>query len=179
MHTDASFLSDFFQLVNSQTKEEFLETFPDPFLLQSKGLIDDCPSTAHFTTLRFKRVEPNTMLSPALREKGKLRVFKVRKDDLNAFADMITIGRASNNDISLPFASISKFHAYFKVDGDDCTLTDAGSTNGTFLNNDQLDPDKPSIMNDGDGLSVSPQTNFTFYRPGSFYDWVKDLLQTQ
>jgi len=178
MHTDASFLNDFYLLVNTQTKEEFLAAFPAPFLLQSKCLTEDDQKAAHFTTLRFRRDEPGTKLNPALREKGKLRVFKVRKESLNAFVDMITIGRANNNDISLPFGSISKFHAYFKVDGDIYTLTDAGSTNGTFLNNKQLDPDKPLEVKDGDGMSVSPQVEFTFYRPDSFYVWIKNLLQT-
>jgi hypothetical protein len=178
MHTDASFLCDFFLLVNAQTKEEFVESFPDPFLLQNKGLVEDGQNTPHFTTLRFKRDDLDSKLSPALREKGKLRVFKVKKENLNAFVDMITVGRASNNDISLPFGNISKFHAYFKVDGDTYTLTDAGSTNSTFLNNNQLKPDKPSEVNDGDGLSISPQADFIFYRPDSFYTWVKNLLQT-
>lgn len=176
MHTEPSFLSDYFLLVTSLTKEEFLKAFPDPVLLQNKGLLDESHQTAHFTTLRFKSNDLSAKLSPELRERGKFRVFKVKKANLNAFMDMITIGRASNNDISLPFSSISKFHAYFKVDGDAYTLTDASSTNGTFLNNSQLEPDKPLKVNDGADVSVSPKTDFTFYRPGTFYDWVKKLL---
>jgi pSer/pThr/pTyr-binding forkhead associated (FHA) protein len=51
----------------------------------------------------------------------------------NAFASMITVGRANNNDISIPANMVSKFHGYFMIGPDrSVSLTDAGSTNGTF-----------------------------------------------
>lgn len=48
---------------------------------------------------------------------------------------LITVGRASNNDVVIPDLSISRFHAFLKERGDGgYVLQDAGSTNGTTLN---------------------------------------------
>ena len=46
----------------------------------------------------------------------------------------VTVGRVPNNDIVVPDTSVSKFHAYFKVEGERYFLADAGSRNGTRLN---------------------------------------------
>jgi pSer/pThr/pTyr-binding forkhead associated (FHA) protein len=50
----------------------------------------------------------------------------------------VTVGRVANNDIVVPDTSVSKFHAFFKVEGDRYFLADAGSRNGTRLNSMQV-----------------------------------------
>ena len=62
---------------------------------------------------------------------------------------LITIGRATNNDISIPDLSISRFHAFLKVgETGSWQLQDAGSTNSTTVNG-------VSVPQQGHGSAVS------------------------
>ena len=57
------------------------------------------------------------------------------------FPSMITVGRTENNDIVLGDATISRFHAFFRVtEGNSLELGDAGSRNGTWLAGLRLPP---------------------------------------
>ncbi len=51
----------------------------------------------------------------------------------DVFPEMITIGRTANNDVVIPDATISKFHAYFRTTESGLEIVDAGSRNGTRL----------------------------------------------
>jgi hypothetical protein len=56
------------------------------------------------------------------------------------FESMITLGRTPNNDIVLADAQISRFHAFFRAHADRVEIGDAGSRNGTFVNDTRLVP---------------------------------------
>lgn len=58
-------------------------------------------------------------------------VHAIVKTTRNPFADMITVGRALNNDIIISDGGISKFHGYLRVTGAEVRYHDAGSTNGS------------------------------------------------
>ena len=59
----------------------------------------------------------------------------------SAFRKRISVGRATNQDILLRDASVSKSHAWFEVDETGTFhVADAGSTNGTKIENDTLEP---------------------------------------
>ena len=67
-------------------------------------------------------------------------VLPVRKVQ-STFPSMITVGRARNNDIVVPDALVSKFHAFFRqLDDGEWGLADAGSANGTKLGEVELAP---------------------------------------
>src|SRR5690242_2597304 len=66
------------------------------------------------------------------------------------FPSMITVGRTQNNDIVVPDTAISKFHAFFRLDGKSVELADAGSRNGTFVDNRRLAPKQPVRLKAGD-----------------------------
>lgn len=51
-----------------------------------------------------------------------------------------SIGRSENNDIILVGGNVSRWHAQLRFTGGQWHITDAGSTNGTFLNNIRLTP---------------------------------------
>ncbi len=64
----------------------------------------------------------------------RLVVFPVRRTG-RSVGHLITIGRASNNDVAIPDLSISRFHAFLKRgEAGGWQLQDAGSTNGTSVN---------------------------------------------
>src|SRR5689334_23533278 len=52
----------------------------------------------------------------------------------NPFPDRLTIGRATNCDVVIRFAFVSKVHAHLFVQGDKLTLRDNKASNGTFHN---------------------------------------------
>ena len=63
--------------------------------------------------------------------------------------DLVTIGRAPDNDIALAGdGNVSRYHAEIEKRGDDLWVIDLGSFNGTTLNGDKLEGEKP--LNDKD-----------------------------
>ncbi len=60
-------------------------------------------------------------------------VLFVEKSGRNPFATMITLGRASNNDLIVPAQTVSKFHASFARGPGGWLLTDQRSANGTWV----------------------------------------------
>ncbi len=64
----------------------------------------------------------------------------------------VTLGRASECEVSIPDTSVSRFHSRVEIGEDGChRVTDLGSTNGTFVNNVRT-TDGP--LADGDYLRV-------------------------
>ena len=67
----------------------------------------------------------------------------------------ISVGRLADNTLQIEDASVSSHHADLKLgDGGDYILTDAGSTNGTFLNGQELA--------EGDGRPLQAGDKVTF-----------------
>lgn len=62
---------------------------------------------------------------------------------------LLRIGRAPDNDIVLETPSVSRHHAVLSYDGQpQPTITDLGSTNGTFINGELLTEPRPLSPND-------------------------------
>ena len=80
------------------------------------------------------------------------KLYAVRKVQ-TLYQSMISVGRTSNNDIVLADASVSKFHAHFRLNGEVYYLLDAGSKNGTLLDGQQLVPKQPALVIDGAVIS--------------------------
>jgi len=75
-----------------------------------------------------------------------------RTDDAT-FLDRISVGRATNKDVVLRHASVSKFHAWFEMgDTGELYLADSDSTNGTIVNGRQLPPRELTRVQPGDHL---------------------------
>jgi hypothetical protein len=63
----------------------------------------------------------------------------------------INVGRASDSDLSLGHASVSKIHAALQMNREGTLLvTDTGSTNGTFINGRRLAYGEARTVEDGD-----------------------------
>ena len=61
------------------------------------------------------------------------------------------IGRASNCDLILDDASVSRWHARFLVTEETCVVADLGSRNGTFVNGDQIEQHE---LREGDRVAL-------------------------
>jgi FHA domain-containing protein len=80
------------------------------------------------------------------------QVVAVKKNPENPFPDRLTIGRATNCDVVIRFAFISKVHAHLFVQGDKLTLRDNKAANGTFHNHKKLDAASSRSIKLGDTL---------------------------
>ena len=82
-------------------------------------------------TTTEKPVTAAWRLSGQLRDEDQMRVFPI---DASPF----TVGRRSDQMLSIPAATVSGRHAEFRVEDDRLCLRDLGSTNGTFVNGERL-----------------------------------------
>ena len=95
----------------------------------------------------------------------------------DAFPSMITLGRTHNNDIVIDDVQVSKFHAFFKIDGDRIELHDAGSSNGTQVNGARLEPKGPGrVVRLGDLIVFGP-LEFALLSPADCWERLVDVLE--
>ncbi len=107
-------------------------------------------------------------------------LFRLRKDDTkrsNAFGVGVTLGRATNNDLVVDQASISRFHAFFQEDPKTHVwhVVDAQSANGTFLGDGQLIPNRPAPLHDHAQLRFG-DVDLRFFSPTAFEEFVRRQL---
>jgi pSer/pThr/pTyr-binding forkhead associated (FHA) protein len=69
-----------------------------------------------------------------------------------AYADRVSVGRAVSADVVLRHQSVSKSHAYFRLEGHIWQLSDAASKNGSQLNGDTLVAREPQTLRAGDRI---------------------------
>jgi DNA repair exonuclease SbcCD ATPase subunit len=72
-------------------------------------------------------------------------------DMLRLTGTMLTIGRTAENDIALASKMVSRHHARLLIGPTGIIVEDAGSTNGCFVNGEQV---KQHLMHDGDVLEL-------------------------
>jgi hypothetical protein len=98
-------------------------------------------------------------------------VLPVVKRQDGAFRERIGIGRASNVDVRLPFGEVSKYHAYVTHDGAQWTVTDATSSNGTFVRGAFVEPRVPTVLHDADDVGFG-SCRLRFYTAEGFVRFV-------
>lgn len=65
-----------------------------------------------------------------------------------------TLGRLDDNAYVLPEPSVSSHHCEIMAKGDDILVKDLGSTNGTFINENQLAAEKEGTLRPGQTLRL-------------------------
>ncbi len=73
----------------------------------------------------------------------------------------LTIGRAPDNQLVINDPQASSHHAQIFPEGQGYQLTDIGSTNGTFVNEQRLYPNSPRLLISGDVIRIG-NTNYTY-----------------
>jgi FHA domain len=93
--------------------------------------------------------------------------------------DNITLGRASTADIVVNDPAVSSVHAHFLLEVDDhpISVQDVGSSNGTFWNRHQLQPNDVKPLGAGDCLRFG-QTVFYYVTRSLLADLVKAAATT-
>jgi pSer/pThr/pTyr-binding forkhead associated (FHA) protein len=100
-----------------------------------------------------------------------LTVIPVQKVQ-SIFPSMITVGRTPNNDIVLWDANASKLHAFFRLDPGCFHLVDAGSLNGTWVDERPLAKDVPAPLASGQRVRFA-QTEFEFLDAPGCWLWLR------
>jgi diguanylate cyclase (GGDEF)-like protein len=75
----------------------------------------------------------------------------------------VVIGRSSKADIQIDQESISRNHAKLQHDGKVIRISDMGSTNGTYVNDEQI---KESVLRNGDFIKIG-RTIFKYIAGGN------------
>jgi pSer/pThr/pTyr-binding forkhead associated (FHA) protein len=88
---------------------------------------------------------------------------------------LITVGRTAKNDVTISDISVSRFHAFFKRSADGgFLLHDAGSTNGTIVNESSVSTKEtgpPSDVKSGDNIRFG-QVDVTFLEVDALRSYV-------
>ena len=93
---------------------------------------------------------------------GAVEVFPLMKKAGASFPDRITIGRTSNNDITIVDHSVSRLHAYVRKTDKGWVVADAGSKNGSWLRGEPLDARKEKLLTSREILRFG-DIELTFY----------------
>lgn len=86
-------------------------------------------------------------------------VVEIGGDSLSEFeycfeSGQVTLGRNTACNIQVPLDAVSDKHLSFVREGDAWLVADRGSTNGTRLNGDQLEPDRFRPLANGDRIQI-------------------------
>ncbi|MCG8455358.1 MAG: FHA domain-containing protein [Holophagales bacterium] len=151
------------------SREQFVEAFPRPALMVVYRGLDQAASEG---------MDPSQsgvqLLTVSVRSAAVLRYLSrvafVAKRPGNPFAHLISIGRSTNNDITIAVDSVSKVHGYV-VEGDTgWQFTDHGSTNGSRINGHSLEPSRKYSLGDGDVLQLGLEVMLELLLPATLYE---------
>ncbi|MBN1657677.1 MAG: FHA domain-containing protein, partial [Anaerolineae bacterium] len=101
----------------------------------------------------------NTMLIQKKPQHVAMLVDKKRPELKYDLTSTTNVGRGRSNQIVLDHPTISRHHAWIKIDGDSYLIFDVGSSNGTFVNDEKvLEPRK---LHNGDQVRFG-EADFMF-----------------
>ena len=178
MTPDFPSLPELIALAGKLSAKEFVGRFPHHYLItESVGSATASPDNL------FKTREVSTF--KATQQRGLLAVTPVvKREGVNPWSSMITLGRARNNDVPITDISVSKVHAWIRraegTEGSESeggfSITDAGSRNGTFVNGVAVSRE-PHPLPVGARLRLG-LVEFWFVDGGGLYDALRGGAQS-
>ena len=154
--------------------EDFLDAHPHPVLLHRP--FEGTPGMIGFRTDLTDTRSSLEELDKDLATRPDLLVTPLVKKEENLFPSRICVGRTRNNDLVIPHARISKFHAFFTRSDDGMWfVTDAGSTNGTYLDGKRLTPKRRARLEDRAIVSFGRHFHFRFHTPRGLFELLRSL----
>jgi len=117
---------------------------------------------------RAERVDEARLHGRVTAERSEMEIYPLAKKPGASFPDRITIGRTSNNDVVIADHSVSRLHAYVRQ-GDSWIVADAGSKNGSWLDETRLAPRRETELSPGAVLRLG-DVSATFYPAAALFD---------
>lgn len=143
------------------------------------GVFSTARSQAGFKT--FFDVDDGEESSKARTGRNQIRsgegfVWPLAKSGRNSFAEMITVGRATNNDIVIPSGTVSKLHGYFMQAPDGkWRFCDTGSMNGVWLRGKRVPARTTVDLADDDEILLGPDVPALFKTPEGLFELISKL----
>jgi pSer/pThr/pTyr-binding forkhead associated (FHA) protein len=95
-----------------------------------------------------ERVDGARLHGTVTAEATAMEIYPLAKKPGASFRDRITIGRTSNNDVVIVDHSVSRLHGYVRQ-GERWLFADAGSKNGSWLDDQGLEPRREAPLSTG------------------------------
>jgi hypothetical protein len=140
-------VTEYLRKARGVTQATFQQLYPHHFLYKHPKAATAGRSVGHEIDYATRTIDLNFDPMPNV-----MQIVPVKKNPENPFPDRLTIGRATNCDVVIRFAFISKVHAHLFVQGDKLTLRDNKAANGTFHNHKKLDAGSSRSVRLGDTL---------------------------
>lgn len=87
--------------------------------------------------------------------------------------NITAIGRQAGNDLVLSTSSASRYHAHIAIEGDSVKLVDLGTVNGTFVNDELMEPDSFIILTGGEEIRIG-DVRMVYIAPASAEETLSD-----
>ncbi len=162
------------------SKQVFAQQRPHPFLLYARSSLWD-------RTLLLARAaggpggggRGTQLVSYDIPVGGLSFISPIRKRQAEGDLSVILLGRSTDNDVIVPVSSVSSRHATFTLDTalSAWTVTDLGSTNGTFFGEEHMTPQTPYPLHDGSYLRLGGNLIAWFFTPGRIWEVLRDPVE--
>jgi hypothetical protein len=97
----------------------------------------------------------------------------LEKSSRNSFTEIISLGRAGENDLRFDVDSLSALHATLVRSGERWFVQDHESRNGTYVNGERLMKGVLRRLGDGDALRFGDVLRARFFAPRALYDFLR------
>ena len=158
-------------------RDEFLAAAAPAVLVRYRPSDPDPTATATKTLTMDEEGAGETVDDASLRGRVpagpvEMDLYPLAKKPGASFRDRITIGRTANNDVVIADHSVSRLHAYVRQAAG-WVVADAGSKNGTWLDDLPLDPRREAPLPPGSVVRLG-EVALTFYRSADLFDLLGD-----
>ncbi len=167
-------VADFGELSRGAAND-FLLRFPHPFLVVVEVRQPRDVSSGYFTATKgYGEMDELLAIAQGRLLDSSARVFRVvKRQEVNPYSGIVTIGRTTNCDIVVDAPGISKFHTYLirtEKGSSLWSVSDGKSKNGTRVNDRMLIPRTRHILQSGDYISLGSGATLRFYYADAFFN---------
>jgi hypothetical protein len=153
------------------TREGFVHKHPGPFLVHSSrtgGVLQTAGGGRTIDSVVLEdEADAEESASTDVQTVFTVSQFAPKGPDL-------AIGSELGSALRVQAASVSRVHARLRSENGQWLVDDAGSSVGTWVNGESVDPGHPRVLQAGDRISLGV-LDVTFLPASQFYDFVKQL----